>query len=291
MVCTRAGMDSTSLSNTRQSFVRTTWSPKKTEEFWQSLIFLHSYLTSILSFFNDIIFTSWHGLHKFVQHMSKLCKNCLKTKEDQGVMAVIDFPPQSPDLNLFAVMTAYTQTGMDSTSLSKTPESFDRATWSPKNAEESWQSWTFLHSHRTTTLFSVMTTCSWACMDSTSFYKTPQSSAKLWGGLVFYLIVRLIVMMTTFWQKQWISEWRKLADVQLKQQFTCTHLFCPLLQPVEATDDAFWDQFWVDSSTTIQDVFALVPAAEIRAVREESPSNLATLCYKVTYTVPMLEAV
>ncbi|KAG8008858.1 Protein HID1, partial [Nibea albiflora] len=52
------------------------------------------------------------------------------------------------------------------------------------------------------------------------------------------------------------------------------------LQPVEASDDAFWDQFWADSSTTVQDVFALVPAAEIRAVREESPSNLATLCYK-----------
>lgn len=54
-----------------------------------------------------------------------------------------------------------------------------------------------------------------------------------------------------------------------------------VLQPVEATDDAFWDQFWADTSTTVQDVFALVPAAEIRAVREESPSNLATLCYKV----------
>nr|XP_046232325.1 protein HID1b [Scatophagus argus] len=51
-------------------------------------------------------------------------------------------------------------------------------------------------------------------------------------------------------------------------------------QPVEATDDAFWDQFWADGSTTVQDIFALVPAAEIRAVREESPSNLATLCYK-----------
>ncbi|XP_078807038.1 protein HID1 isoform X2 [Oryzias latipes] len=50
--------------------------------------------------------------------------------------------------------------------------------------------------------------------------------------------------------------------------------------PVEATDDAFWDQFWTDATTTVQDVFALVPAAEIRAVREESPSNLATLCYK-----------
>ncbi|XP_077413241.1 protein HID1 [Vanacampus margaritifer] len=51
-------------------------------------------------------------------------------------------------------------------------------------------------------------------------------------------------------------------------------------QPVEATDDAFWDMFWTDSTTTVQDVFALVPAAEIRALREESPSNLATLCYK-----------
>nr|XP_057923342.1 protein HID1b isoform X2 [Doryrhamphus excisus] len=51
-------------------------------------------------------------------------------------------------------------------------------------------------------------------------------------------------------------------------------------QPVEATDNTFWDQFWAYTSTTVQDVFALVPAAEIRAVREESPSNLATLCYK-----------
>lgn len=51
---------------------------------------------------------------------------------------------------------------------------------------------------------------------------------------------------------------------------------------MEATDDAFWDQFWADTATSVQDVFALVPAAEIRAVREESPSNLATLCYKVS---------
>uniref|UniRef100_A0AAZ3NVX0 HID1 domain containing b n=1 Tax=Oncorhynchus tshawytscha TaxID=74940 RepID=A0AAZ3NVX0_ONCTS len=51
-------------------------------------------------------------------------------------------------------------------------------------------------------------------------------------------------------------------------------------QPVETTDDAFWDQFWADTAMSVQDVFALVPAAEIRAVREESPSNLATLCYK-----------
>ena len=50
---------------------------------------------------------------------------------------------------------------------------------------------------------------------------------------------------------------------------------------MEATDNAFWDQFWADTATSVQDVFALVPAAEIRAVREESPSNLATLCYKV----------
>uniref|UniRef100_A0A671KI80 Protein HID1-like n=1 Tax=Sinocyclocheilus anshuiensis TaxID=1608454 RepID=A0A671KI80_9TELE len=51
-------------------------------------------------------------------------------------------------------------------------------------------------------------------------------------------------------------------------------------QPVEASEDVFWDQFWTDINLTAQDIFALVPAAEIRAVREESPSNLATLCYK-----------
>ena len=56
---------------------------------------------------------------------------------------------------------------------------------------------------------------------------------------------------------------------------------------MEATDDAFWDQFWADTATSVQDVFALVPAAEIRAVREESPSNLATLCYKVRGARPL----
>lgn len=51
-------------------------------------------------------------------------------------------------------------------------------------------------------------------------------------------------------------------------------------QPVEATDDEFWDQFWAETVTNVQDVFALVPGAEIRALREESPNNLATLVYK-----------
>ncbi|KAK3591336.1 hypothetical protein CHS0354_028443 [Potamilus streckersoni] len=51
-------------------------------------------------------------------------------------------------------------------------------------------------------------------------------------------------------------------------------------QPIEASDEAFWEQFWSDSVTCVQDVFTLIPAAEIRALREESPSNLATLCYK-----------
>ena len=51
-------------------------------------------------------------------------------------------------------------------------------------------------------------------------------------------------------------------------------------QPVEADDEAFWNQFWSECVTCVQDVFTLIPAAEIRALREESPSNLATLCYK-----------
>ncbi|XP_053609587.1 protein HID1 [Plodia interpunctella] len=51
-------------------------------------------------------------------------------------------------------------------------------------------------------------------------------------------------------------------------------------QPIDSADDSFWDQFWSESVTNVQDVFALVPGAEIRALREESPNNLATLVYK-----------
>lgn len=51
-------------------------------------------------------------------------------------------------------------------------------------------------------------------------------------------------------------------------------------QPVDAADEAFWDQFWSESIQSIQDVFTLIPATEIRSLREDSPSNLATLCYK-----------
>jgi len=49
---------------------------------------------------------------------------------------------------------------------------------------------------------------------------------------------------------------------------------------VEAADEAFWSQFWTETLSSVQDVFTLIPAAEIRSLREESPSNLATLCYK-----------
>ncbi|CAL4156371.1 unnamed protein product, partial [Meganyctiphanes norvegica] len=50
--------------------------------------------------------------------------------------------------------------------------------------------------------------------------------------------------------------------------------------PIDASDDTFWEQFWGDHVAGVQDIFALIPAAEIRALREEAPSNLATLCYK-----------
>ncbi|KAK9883006.1 hypothetical protein WA026_001219 [Henosepilachna vigintioctopunctata] len=51
-------------------------------------------------------------------------------------------------------------------------------------------------------------------------------------------------------------------------------------EPIDATDESFWDQFWSENVTNVQDIFTLVPAVEIRSLREESPSNLATLCYK-----------
>lgn len=51
-------------------------------------------------------------------------------------------------------------------------------------------------------------------------------------------------------------------------------------QPIDAADESFWEQFWSENVSSVQDIFTLVPASEIRALREESPSNLATLCYK-----------
>uniref|UniRef100_A0A914UZW0 Protein HID1 n=1 Tax=Plectus sambesii TaxID=2011161 RepID=A0A914UZW0_9BILA len=52
-------------------------------------------------------------------------------------------------------------------------------------------------------------------------------------------------------------------------------------KPTETMDESFWEQFWSpDNVNNASDVFSLIPAAEIRALREESPNNLATLCYK-----------
>ena len=50
--------------------------------------------------------------------------------------------------------------------------------------------------------------------------------------------------------------------------------------PIDTNDDEFWDQFWSDSVNNGNDIFAVMPAAEIRVLRDESPSNLATLVYK-----------
>mgnify|MGYP000399095297 CR=1 FL=1 len=49
-------------------------------------------------------------------------------------------------------------------------------------------------------------------------------------------------------------------------------------------DDQFWDNFWrSDGVDCASDVWALVPSSEVRALREEFPSSLATLCYKGTF--------
>lgn len=56
--------------------------------------------------------------------------------------------------------------------------------------------------------------------------------------------------------------------------------FIICIQVIDASDDIFWDQFWSENVTNVQDIFTLIPAPEIRILREEAPSNLATLCYK-----------
>ncbi|KAF0309028.1 Protein HID1 [Amphibalanus amphitrite] len=51
-------------------------------------------------------------------------------------------------------------------------------------------------------------------------------------------------------------------------------------QPVDPSDARFWDQFWSESVASVEDVFAQTPAADIRALREEMPANMATVCFK-----------
>ncbi|XP_033222118.1 protein HID1 isoform X3 [Belonocnema kinseyi] len=51
-------------------------------------------------------------------------------------------------------------------------------------------------------------------------------------------------------------------------------------QEIDANDDTFWDQFWCENVSSVQDIFTLIPASEIRVLREEAPLNLGNLCYK-----------
>lgn len=46
------------------------------------------------------------------------------------------------------------------------------------------------------------------------------------------------------------------------------YLFFNFLQPIDPSEDTFWSQFWSESITNIQDVFALIPSTEIRVLRE-----------------------
>uniref|UniRef100_A0A915EFL1 Protein HID1 n=1 Tax=Ditylenchus dipsaci TaxID=166011 RepID=A0A915EFL1_9BILA len=52
-------------------------------------------------------------------------------------------------------------------------------------------------------------------------------------------------------------------------------------------DDAtFWNQFWPSATSPLaKDVFNMIPQADIRALRENSPNNLATLCFKSVDTL------
>ena len=72
------------------------------------------------------------------------------------------------------------------------------------------------------------------------------------------------------------------SDSKLSFQRAVEQLGSP--GPVEAGDVAVWDQLCQESLSSIQDVFLLLPAEEIRKLREDSPANLSTLCYKVKYS-------
>ena len=81
----------------------------------------------------------------------------------------------------------------------------------------------------------------------------------------------------------------RAAVVQLKSrsQVSSTRLFLRQtrtslsFQQIESNDDSFWEQFWSEKISTVQDIFSLIPSVEIRSLREELPTNMATLCNKL----------
>jgi hypothetical protein len=50
---------------------------------------------------------------------------------------------------------------------------------------------------------------------------------------------------------------------------------------MRAADVVVWDKLLQDSVFSIQDIFSLLHTEDIRKLREDSPTNLSTLCYKV----------
>ncbi|VDD92332.1 unnamed protein product [Enterobius vermicularis] len=49
---------------------------------------------------------------------------------------------------------------------------------------------------------------------------------------------------------------------------------------LKGEEDAFWDELCAANISSAVDVFSLVPAEDVRALRDNSPNNLAALCYK-----------
>ncbi|OZC05016.1 hypothetical protein X798_08009 [Onchocerca flexuosa] len=45
-------------------------------------------------------------------------------------------------------------------------------------------------------------------------------------------------------------------------------------------EDAFWAELWASNMNSAGDIFALITADDVRSLRDNSPNNLAALCYK-----------
>ncbi|XKL68494.1 hypothetical protein PGB90_003985 [Kerria lacca] len=70
------------------------------------------------------------------------------------------------------------------------------------------------------------------------------------------------------------------SDTKLNFRKAVIQLTTKSQKPIDANDENFWDQFLTENVLNIQDVFTLIPASDIRSLREKAPLNLATLCNK-----------
>ena len=70
-----------------------------------------------------------------------------------------------------------------------------------------------------------------------------------------------------------------------KKFLQCIEQLSDSSHAVTAGDTAVWDQLFQEQVSSVQEIFNILQAKDIKKLKEEAPENLAKLCCKVQCTI------